>query len=1168
MSSNGKSQNMEVSVHYGAGGSDKEDSEGQVDMGEITPPGKDSKGGMPSLFERASGSWWNPKFDSDALENEQWKSYFPQTRRRFQYSLCYIIVACVAWCIFFGTSKVHHWLQLLAGTLVILAIVAVVLWFTFTKFYEQFYLHTSILVSATLCIGILLHFVLSKMELTTVAMFTASIEFILMMYTVIPMPLFVAVGIGVVHSIIYEVLITIQHPEAQEVTFIIGKVLLHLCIHLIGIHIFIMLQVRRRSTFWKIGQSVMARRELHKEKQVQEQMIHSLMPKKVADEVMATREDKTEEEVDPGQGKRNSKTKKEKGVIVFRPFNMNSMDNVSILFADIVGFTKMSSNKTAEHLVGLLNDLFGRFDKLCQENGCEKISTLGDCYYCVSGCPQERADHAKCCVEMGMGMITAIQQFDEDNNESVGMRVGVHTGKVLCGIVGTRRFKFDVWSNDVTLANTMESSGLPGKVHISESSLRFLDDEYEVEPGEDIADNRTHKVLVEDYNVQTGLYQVKHREDEKVIKTYFIVGRNENCTKGPSKVNTSAASPSLTPDNVAITVEGETTSGQAGDADNAATELLASEKASKSPGDIETNRADGKGTDVNGVTAAPYLGRHHSETSLDGTDVNSPINDTLMHHNLDDSAQNDLYILKCMKEDVKNKEFFYKPPISKLTLSFQSPTLEEDYRDHYIQDNQRENTLSSPRYHALVEIVISFIVFTVISICAFIMFDRELPWILVFLVSLVLEILVLIHAVTDVKCRKNKMDSCKNFVDFISRWYFRNFLGAIVASIPVIAVYSNISCGILTQSIWQDRFFSYSIMVALLHYCNFTMLSSWMKSILAALAGVVLIVLLSVNICTFTSIAKDVPVVWNATNISTNYDVQTVMSNVTRFDYLFSGSHQLQYEIILDMVLLLFLVWFLNREFEINYRLSFNGDAQASANKQQMQRTMDQADWLLHNIIPEHVSKQINKMGVTKYSKNHKHVGVIFATLVNFNEFYDEAYQGGKEYLRVLNELVSDYEDLLDEYRFKDVEKIKTITSTFMAASGLNESNRAKNKHPYAHLFELMDFSVEMQGVVQRFNESIFNFAFELNIGYNFGEVTAGVIGTTKLLYDIWGDTVNIASRMYSTGVKDRIQVPEATANLLGEMYDFEYRGTIPVKGKGDMKTYLLVGKKPGAEWN
>ena len=250
---------------------------------------------------------------------------------------------------------------------------------------------------------------------------------------------------------------------------------------MIGIHIFIMSQVRKRSTFWKVGQSIMSRRELQVEKQIKEKMIHSLMPPSVARQVMQSRED-NEDDTDGAATRRRKR--RERGEITFRPFNMNIMKDVSILYADIVGFTKMSSNKTAEHLVSLLNDLFGRFDKICDASGCEKISTLGDCYYCVSGCPEPRPDHAKCCVEMGLAMCKAIKEFDEEHSEEVNMRVGVHTGTVLCGIVGTRRFKFDVFSNDVTLANIMESTGSPGKVHISEVTYEFLKDLYEVEPGE------------------------------------------------------------------------------------------------------------------------------------------------------------------------------------------------------------------------------------------------------------------------------------------------------------------------------------------------------------------------------------------------------------------------------------------------------------------------------------------------------------------------------------------------------------------------------------------------------------------------------------------------------------------------------------------------------------
>ncbi|KAG1671245.1 Adenylate cyclase type 9 [Nymphon striatum] len=217
-------------------------------------------------------------------------------------------------------------------------------------------------------------------------------------------------------------------------------------------------------------------------------MIHSVMPLQVANWLLSTRKESEE----------NNGCKEETSHFVgkgeiddpnnYRGIALMSMENVSILYADIVGFTKMSSNKTAEHLVGLLNDLFGRFDLLCSENGCEKIATLGDCYYCVSGCPEPQLHHANCCVELGLGMIKTIKEFDEDTNEQVDMRVGVHTGTVLCGIVGTCRFKFDVWSNDVGFANIMESTGKPGLVHISEVTYNFIKDNYFVEEGEILND--------------------------------------------------------------------------------------------------------------------------------------------------------------------------------------------------------------------------------------------------------------------------------------------------------------------------------------------------------------------------------------------------------------------------------------------------------------------------------------------------------------------------------------------------------------------------------------------------------------------------------------------------------------------------------------------------------
>ena len=158
--------------------------------------------------------------------------------------------------------------------------------------------------------------------------------------------------------------------------------------------------------------------------------------------------------------------------------------NTTILFSDLVGFTQMSAQLSARDLVNLLNDLFTRFDVRGAKLGIEKIKTIGDAYMAAAGVPFEREDHAQLAADMALGMFDDLIDFNQARKTTLQMRIGLHSGPVTAGVIGKTKFSFDIWGNTVNTASRMESTGLPGRVQISEAVRQALGTNFELEERE------------------------------------------------------------------------------------------------------------------------------------------------------------------------------------------------------------------------------------------------------------------------------------------------------------------------------------------------------------------------------------------------------------------------------------------------------------------------------------------------------------------------------------------------------------------------------------------------------------------------------------------------------------------------------------------------------------
>ena len=150
----------------------------------------------------------------------------------------------------------------------------------------------------------------------------------------------------------------------------------------------------------------------------------------------------------------------------------------TILFADLVGFTRLAQRMDAESVVRMLNDVFTRFDALTDRYGLEKIKTIGDCYMAVGGVPEERAGHCAAVADMALDMIRELDAFNAASGQALQIRIGINTGSVVAGVIGRKKFIYDLWGDAVNTASRMESHGEPSRIHATQAVVDAIGDRY------------------------------------------------------------------------------------------------------------------------------------------------------------------------------------------------------------------------------------------------------------------------------------------------------------------------------------------------------------------------------------------------------------------------------------------------------------------------------------------------------------------------------------------------------------------------------------------------------------------------------------------------------------------------------------------------------------------
>ncbi|XP_043350898.1 adenylate cyclase type 7 isoform X1 [Dermochelys coriacea] len=935
-------------------------------------------------------------------------------------------------------------------------------------------------------------------------------------YTMLPFGMRDAVIISILSAVSHIVALSITvtlypKPGQQPITLqLLANAVIFLCGNLMGaFH-----KHRMQDASWDLYRytlkCIQVRMKLKIEKRQQESLLLSILPAHISMGMKLAIIERLKETNDDRQMHDNN----------FHSLYVKRHQNVSILYADIVGFTRLASDCSPKELVVMLNELFGKFDQIAKENECMRIKILGDCYYCVSGLPVSLPVHARNCVKMGLDMCEAIKQVKEATGVDISMRVGIHSGNVLCGVIGLRKWQYDVWSHDVSLANRMESSGIPGRVHITEATLNHLGKAYEVEEG----NGHLRDPYLKAMNIKTYLV-IDPRSKQQMLNNHLPKTRVNDGLKMRASVRM--------------------------------TRYLESWGAARPFAHLNHRES------VSSDSSAPS-GRQRKEIPLNSTgrqktsDRNTSQKGR-MEEDIYDEMMSTIEGLSSTKPWYNNSDDFCG-----FSLFFVESGLEKEYR-----------TIPIPGLRSY------FGCASIVLLCIFIIQVFVMPKTtklgLSFGIVAVIIVLILCVCFADkcLKCCSEQWPSMRHLCaisDKVETMPLVRLPLAIITigALLIIAIFNlpaeksrsinatgsndEVVTFVATQkSTTVNSTGSYTKDVTLPYYTYCCILGFIACSVFLRMSFELKVLLLSIAVTVYI-------IIFN-THQSLSASSTNDTANPERFFMRDPVEMTKLYLALFYITLILF-----SRQIEYYCRLDCLWKNKFKKEHEQFETMENVNRLLLENVLPAHVAAHFigDKLNEDWYHQSYDCVCVMFASVPDFKVFYTECdvNKEGLECLRLLNEIIADFDELLLKPKFSGVEKIKTIGSTYMAAAGLSvapgQENNQDQERQHAQIGIMVEYGIALMSKLDGINRHSFN-NFRLRVGINHGPVIAGVIGARKPQYDIWGNTVNVASRMESTGELGKIQVTEETSKILQKLgYSCECRGLINVKGKGELRTYFV----------